>query len=199
MASRQKEKKVRLCGRICSRGSTFKAAAVNRLFRSMSLRTFSNKHSLPANPHWVEFPRSDGDEQLWPKNRTRVVDSDGQVNFMRRVPLDEPGPSVKWRTDIAIALARALNWPGMLLCQVVNMQLTRSQEGPSYVLKDWPRGYGFFDHNKGSQDAPRHDLYLMGRSIICSFSHCGELILISQVQSPVIVLSQNSSLTAYGS
>jgi len=30
------------------------------------------------------------------------------------------------------------------------------------VLKDWPQGYRMFDHNKGPEDAPRHDAYLIG-------------------------------------
>lgn len=35
-------------------------------------------------------------------------------------------------------------------------------EGPTYVFRSFPDGYGFFDHNKGIQSAPRHDLYLYG-------------------------------------
>jgi Transcription-silencing protein, cryptic loci regulator Clr2/Transcription-silencing protein Clr2 len=37
-----------------------------------------------------------------------------------------------------------------------------------YVLKDWPQGYRMFDHNKGPEEAPRHDAYLMGE-FTCKF------------------------------
>jgi hypothetical protein len=126
-------------------------------------RQYSDKHVLPANPSWVEFPRSDGNENNWPQNTTRVVDNEGQVNFMRPVPLDEAGPSMKWRTDIASSLARALNWAGMFcISNHSSIRLMQPSAGPSYVLKDWPKGYRMFDHHKGPQDNPRHDLYLMG-------------------------------------
>ena len=81
----------------------------------MARRGYSDKHTIPENPSWVEFLRSDGDQSLWPQNTTREVDSDGQVNYMRPVPLDEPGPSHKWRVEIASALAKALSWPGTVL------------------------------------------------------------------------------------
>lgn len=39
-------------------------------------------------------------------------------------------------------------------------------EGPGYVLADWPSHYALYDHNKGAQAAPRHDLYLFGERLV---------------------------------
>ena len=76
-------------------------------------RQYSDKHYLPDNPSWVEFPRSDGDQSTWPSHTTRTVDNMGHVNFMRPVPLDEAGVSIKWRIEVGAALAVLLKWPGM--------------------------------------------------------------------------------------
>jgi hypothetical protein len=77
-------------------------------------RQYSDKYNLPENPSWVEFIRSDGDEHNRPSNTTPEVDSEGHVNFMRLVPLNEPGVSAKWRTEVGAALATLLNWPSTL-------------------------------------------------------------------------------------
>lgn len=75
-------------------------------------RAFSSKHVLPANPRWIEFPQSDGDEKNWPTNTTREVDSDGHVNYMRVAPLDDP-LSIKWRVEVARSLAQIMSMPGV--------------------------------------------------------------------------------------
>lgn len=36
--------------------------------------------------------------------------------------------------------------------------------GPTYVLEDWPAGYHMYDHNKGPENNPRHDAYLIGEN-----------------------------------
>lgn len=77
----------------------------------MSQRRLSEKHVLAKDAEALEFPRSDGDDSLWPTNTQRIVDSEGQVNYMRPVDLDE-APSVKWRSEIGTALALAMKMPG---------------------------------------------------------------------------------------
>lgn len=67
--------------------------------------------SIPNNTTTIEFQRSDGNASLWPTNTTRVVDGDGQVNFMRHLELDAP-TSVKWRLQVARAVALDKGMPG---------------------------------------------------------------------------------------
>ncbi|KAH7890844.1 hypothetical protein F5I97DRAFT_91417 [Phlebopus sp. FC_14] len=111
----------------------------------MSVRSISGAHVLPDNPTFIDFPVSDGDQSQWPTNTTRAVDSEGHVNFMRPVPLDE-SLCVKWRCEVGASLASQLKKPA----------------GPTYVLRGWPEGYQMFDHNKGPAGNPRHDAYLIG-------------------------------------
>ncbi|KAI6164586.1 hypothetical protein EDD17DRAFT_1561350 [Pisolithus thermaeus] len=113
----------------------------------MSGRGVSTGYILPANPTYIDFSISDGDPSQWPTNTTRVVDSEGHVNYMRPVPLDE-SLCIKWRCEVGASLAVRLNKP----------------VGPNYVLRGWPEGYQMFDHNKGLASAPRHDAYLIGSS-----------------------------------
>jgi hypothetical protein len=69
--------------------------------------------SIPENPHWLDFERSDGDPSTWPSgSRTeRVVDSDGHVNFLRLVDPDELH-GIRWRLELASVLAHQMNLPG---------------------------------------------------------------------------------------
>ena len=69
--------------------------------------------NLPENPSWIEFPRSDGDSAILPRNTTEVVDSEGQVNFMRPVGLDE-SLSIMWRVAVGSQLAIRMQLPGEL-------------------------------------------------------------------------------------
>ena len=66
---------------------------------------------LPDNPSWLEFPRSDGDPAQLPKNTTRVVDGEGQVNFMRPVGVEESLMNL-WRVSIGTQLAIRMKLPG---------------------------------------------------------------------------------------
>ncbi|KIJ65564.1 hypothetical protein HYDPIDRAFT_60372, partial [Hydnomerulius pinastri MD-312] len=111
----------------------------------MSARGISGAHQLPANPTFIDFLVSDGDESQWPTNTTRTIDSEGHVNYMRPVPIDE-SLSIKWRCEVGTSLANQLKKP----------------VGPSYVLRGWPAGYQMYDHNKGPAGGPRHDAYLVG-------------------------------------
>jgi hypothetical protein len=127
-------------------------------------RQYSDKHALPANPTWIEFERSDGDENTWPSNTTCVVDHEGHVNFMLPLEASE-SVCVKWRIEVGAAVAAALRLPGTLREWLDERSKSLSVlvlDGPSYVLKNWPEGYRMFDHHKGPQATPRHDVYLMG-------------------------------------
>lgn len=126
----------------------------------MSVRRLG-RHTLPDNPHWIEFPRSDGDKNQWPKNTQKIVDGDGQVNYMRPVGVDEDA-AVHWRIAVGAAVAKALDMPGIRVLFSLNHHSTVCSEGPAYVLKAWPDKYAVYDHNKGKASAPRHDLYLFG-------------------------------------
>ncbi|OSD04794.1 hypothetical protein PYCCODRAFT_1406971 [Trametes coccinea BRFM310] len=122
-------------------------------------RRYAGGHTLPDNLSWLEFPRSDGDPSVLPKNTKQVVDSDGQVNFMRPVPLDE-SLAIGWRVSVGAALATRMGLP----------------EGPKYVLKSFPEGYQLYDHNKGPVKAPRHDPYLCGSIHVNRFRSTNEFI-----------------------
>ncbi|KAH7915297.1 hypothetical protein BJ138DRAFT_1170046 [Hygrophoropsis aurantiaca] len=125
----------------------------------MSARGISGAHALPANPSFIDFPRSDGDPSQWPTNTAKVVDGEGHVNFMRPVPLDE-SLSIKWRREVGNSLAQRMGLP----------------TGPSYLLRGWPDNYQMFDHNKGPQNNPRHDAYLMGSASVKRFRSVPEFI-----------------------
>jgi hypothetical protein len=43
---------------------------------------------------------------------TEDVDAHGNVNYMRAIPLDEPGAAIKWRLGVADMLAMLMNLPG---------------------------------------------------------------------------------------
>ncbi|RPD64199.1 hypothetical protein L226DRAFT_611784 [Lentinus tigrinus ALCF2SS1-7] len=116
-------------------------------------------HTIPDNPHWIEFPRSDGSPSHLPKNTTKVIDSEGQVNYMRPVEMEE-SLSILWRVSVGAAMATRMNMP----------------KGPSYVLKDFPKGYQLYDHNKGPAKAPRHDPYLYGSTNVNRFRSTNEFI-----------------------
>lgn len=56
----------------------------------MSARRVSEKQfAIPPNAHFLDFERSDGDSSRWPSDTTQVIDSEGQVNFMKPIGLDE--------------------------------------------------------------------------------------------------------------
>lgn len=75
------------------------------------VRKHPGGHALPDNPEWLEFPRSDGDTGHLPKNTTKIVDNEGQVNYMRPVPLDE-SLAIMWRLGVGAQLAVRMKLPG---------------------------------------------------------------------------------------
>ncbi|EGN96813.1 hypothetical protein SERLA73DRAFT_75668 [Serpula lacrymans var. lacrymans S7.3] len=122
-------------------------------------RGIASTHVLPPNPTFVDFERSDGSEAQWPTNTQKVVDHEGQVNFMRPIPMDE-SMAIKWRREVGSALAKNL----------------KMADGPNYVLRSWPEGYKMFDHNKGAESNPRHDVYLIGSTAAKRFRSVPEFI-----------------------
>ncbi|KAF9454321.1 hypothetical protein P691DRAFT_717785 [Macrolepiota fuliginosa MF-IS2] len=96
---------------------------------------------------FLDFPRSDGDDTKWPTNTIRVVDAEGQVNFMELVDIDASAQARKWRATVGKAIALKMEMPG---------------DSNNYVLRDWPHNYRLYDHHKGPAHNPRHDLYLYG-------------------------------------
>jgi len=68
--------------------------------------------SLPDNPVWIEFPRSDGNSSSWPKNTSLVYAPDGSVNWMKEVGIDE-GIALKWRKAVGHAIALDAGLPGV--------------------------------------------------------------------------------------
>ncbi|KAI0272510.1 hypothetical protein BC834DRAFT_948875 [Gloeopeniophorella convolvens] len=111
----------------------------------MSARAVAGGHTLPANPQYLDFERTDGDAGLLPTNTKEIVDKDGQVNYMKPLALED-SPNIHWRRQIATKVAERMGKP----------------PGKNYVLRAWPEGYHMYCHYKGKQAAPRQDLYLMG-------------------------------------
>lgn len=80
---------------------------------SARIRTHSTKYSLPPSPEWVQILASDGDRNTWPVNTTRVVDTEGHVNFMDPVDYDHP-ICRKWQVEVGRAIAIAKELPSKL-------------------------------------------------------------------------------------
>jgi hypothetical protein len=76
----------------------------------MSTRTVAGGHTLPPNPEFLDFERTDGDAKQWPTNTREVVDADGNVNYMKPLGPDE-GSSINWRYQIAMKVAEKLGRP----------------------------------------------------------------------------------------
>jgi hypothetical protein len=85
-------------------------------------KTLSNKYTLPANPTWIDIPRSDGDPGRWPDNTTPVLDANGHVNFYRPVAVSE-GAAIGWRVTFGRALAMKLGYVGQYS---IRMHVTRA-------------------------------------------------------------------------
>ncbi|KAH9072082.1 hypothetical protein EDB83DRAFT_2220334 [Lactarius deliciosus] len=102
-------------------------------------------HTLPPDPVYLDFGKSDGDTKQLPTNTKEVVGADGQVNYMKPLELDDSS-NIHWRSQVAMKIAERLGRPS----------------GKNYVLRSWPEGYHMYCHLKGKQSAPRQDLYLLG-------------------------------------
>lgn len=84
----------------------------------MSSRAVAGGHTLPSSPEFLEFERTDGDAKQWPTNTKEVVDSDGQVNYMK--PLGPNDSSdIHWRCQIAMKAAERMGKPRTCLFRFV--------------------------------------------------------------------------------
>lgn len=77
--------------------------------------------SLPENVSYIDFPRSDGDPDTWPKNTTRNEDNDGAVNYFEYVDLDQ-APNRKWRTSVGDAVSLKLKMPGKEMVRIGQLE-----------------------------------------------------------------------------
>ncbi|KAI5123523.1 hypothetical protein M0805_006683 [Coniferiporia weirii] len=126
------------------------------------VKGFGKDGVLPENPKWLTIDATDGDARRWPSNTAPNPDAEGHVNFMAPLSVDH-GQSIKWRLVIGKALAEMLEYP--------------DKESKNWVLKAWPAGYQFYDHNKGQLGgAVRHDLYLVGSEHVARFRSPPEFI-----------------------
>lgn len=78
----------------------------------MSSRGIAGGHTLPPNPVYLEFAKSDGDAKLLPANTREVVDADGQVNYMKFLALDDSA-NIHWRCQVAMKVAERIGKPCM--------------------------------------------------------------------------------------
>ena len=63
-----------------------------------------------STPRFIEIAATDADPSRWPENTVSTVDTEGNVNFMRPIPLQHEA-ALKWRIVIGQALAKVLNYP----------------------------------------------------------------------------------------
>ena len=80
------------------------------------VKTLASGYSLPPNPEWITFSKSDANPSRWPKNNTRVVLEDGTVNYFELLPLDH-GQVVKWRVQVGSVAAEKLGYPDHSECR----------------------------------------------------------------------------------
>lgn len=160
-------------------------------------RSLGTKFTLPDNPTFIEFPRSDGDSSRRPPNTTRIVDSERHVNYMEALDLDTP-MAKKWRTQIADAVSLRLNWDGTSGLSSFERNLNLLLGTKSYVLKDWPSGYKLFDHLKGPVSNPRHDVYFFGEYTVLALHAYIKFIFFLQEDLLAFVPFQNSYPMPFG-
>jgi hypothetical protein len=55
----------------------------------MASRSVASGHTLPPNPEFLDFERTDGDAKQWPTNTNEVVDGGGDVNYMKPLGSDK--------------------------------------------------------------------------------------------------------------
>ncbi|TFK54214.1 hypothetical protein OE88DRAFT_1165488 [Heliocybe sulcata] len=101
-----------------------------------------------SNIALIDLRNSDGDVSRRPQRTRRVVDEDGNVDY-----LEEAGKEVEkhWRKVIGGFLAKTV-----LADQGWNLK------HDNCLLKQLPEGYELYIHRKGDKDVPRTDVYLYG-------------------------------------
>ena len=76
----------------------------------MASRSVAGGHTLPPNPEFLDFERTDGDAKQWPTNTKEVVDNAGDVNYMKPLGSDDSS-DVHWRCQVAMKVAERLGKP----------------------------------------------------------------------------------------
>lgn len=74
-------------------------------------RNIGKNYAIPASAQYATIPRSDGHSSTWPRQTVEEVDSDGCVNWMKRLDGTESG-SIKWRCTVGMGLAAHFQWEG---------------------------------------------------------------------------------------
>ena len=83
----------------------------------------ASKLSMPSkDTKELEFPHSDGNENLWPSNTTRLVDSEGHVNYMHPIVADDDW-DVRWRKSVGGAVAVLMKLPSEFLFSFISVHL----------------------------------------------------------------------------
>ncbi|KZO99243.1 hypothetical protein CALVIDRAFT_553560 [Calocera viscosa TUFC12733] len=110
----------------------------------------------------LRFPRTDaGNPPRRPANVDPTVVG-GMVNYHKPLEPNDP-KSVNWRKTIGMHIAEhVLGRTGDDLKQ--------------YIIADFPEGYVFYSHLKGSVDAPRTDPYLYGSQTVSKFRSSKEFL-----------------------
>ncbi|KDQ07144.1 hypothetical protein BOTBODRAFT_70572 [Botryobasidium botryosum FD-172 SS1] len=103
----------------------------------------------------IAFPPNytDGDSSLQYEDGEKVVDENGNVNYLVRIPLTD-GTGKSWRKKIGTYLAHHV------------LDIDRSKQSVWFVDK-LPKGYALYEHRKGPSYSPRTDHYLVG----CELGH----------------------------
>ncbi|KAJ3543210.1 hypothetical protein NMY22_g3221 [Coprinellus aureogranulatus] len=102
---------------------------------------------VPDDPIWIDITRSDGEQRTWPSNTTYIEDANGEINWMKHVPIDQD-VALRWRLAVGNAIALD-SFPA-------DVDASRA------ILRDWPANYRMYNHHKGKAGAPRQDIYLYG-------------------------------------
>ena len=76
----------------------------------MASRSVAGGHTLPPNPEFLDFERTDGDPKKWPTNTKQVVDTEGNINYMKPLGPDNSS-DIHWRCQIAAKVAERLGKP----------------------------------------------------------------------------------------
>jgi hypothetical protein len=151
---------------------------------------------------FLDFPRTDGDDSRWPTNTTRIVDADGQVNFMEPLDVDESGQARKWRSAIGKAIATKLEMQGdckCVPCSVSSYTSHRSQQTNMFCA------IGLLAIDCSTTTKDRRTIHGMISTFLVSNIRClfcvrffFKLLLQDAYGPENIALSTNSYLTPFG-
>ncbi|KDQ21407.1 hypothetical protein BOTBODRAFT_25847 [Botryobasidium botryosum FD-172 SS1] len=103
----------------------------------------------------IAFPPNytDGDSSLLYDDGEKVIDENGNVNYLVSIPLTSDAGKL-WRRKVGTFLAHRV------------LDIDRSRRSVWFVDK-FPEGYALYEHRKGPSYKPRTDHYLVG----CELGH----------------------------